>query len=115
MAVTYLKKLNAEEILAGLATNPAVVSASVKLDKKQGIMKTVATMGDGQVRVQKLVGKSFKEMTVFDPTGVSPDERRDLVVRLRGANMTQAEIADHLGVSQATVSLDLKKAQKTLK
>jgi DNA-binding CsgD family transcriptional regulator len=39
-------------------------------------------------------------------------ERRELEVGMYASGLSQAEIADLLGISQATVSLDLRKAKK---
>jgi len=52
---------------------------------------------------------ALQQFTRFDPNQISVAERRNLEKSLYQKGMSQSDIADLLGVSQATVSLDLKK------
>lgn len=65
---------------------------------------------DGQVysaRVQ--ANGALQQFTQFDANRLTLEERRELEHKLHYKdNLTQSEIADLLGVSQATVSNDLK-------
>lgn len=51
---------------------------------------------------------AFQQMTYFDPSKLSLEERRSLEFDLYEKDHSQAEIADLLGVSQPTVSADLR-------
>jgi hypothetical protein len=55
---------------------------------------------------------SLKQFTNFDPNELSIDERRTLEQNMYDEGLSQAEIANLLGVSQATVCLDLKRVKK---
>lgn len=82
----------------------------VKLRIRGGVLTAVAKRADGRVqtRTMMLDGR-FQRRTAIDTSGLSPAERRKIVRQLRKEGHRQAAIADLLGVSQATISLDLKK------
>lgn len=69
------------------------------------------------MHVRRQTGETFSirvrsdgaAMTQFNTAQLPVDERRDLEKRLYQQGVSQADIADIIGVSQATVSLDLKK------
>lgn len=44
---------------------------------------------------------------VFDPSGLTKEERREWVKKLKAAHATQLEMARYLDVSQALISRDL--------
>ena len=67
--------------------------------KKNGLVQTSRRSVDG----------SFQETTLFDPDGISKNERNGIIKRLAAGRMTQSEIARRTGVSQATVSNVLRK------
>jgi len=52
---------------------------------------------------------ALQQFTQFNPASISVAERRELEKDLHEKGMSQSDIADMLGVSQATVSLDLRK------
>lgn len=52
---------------------------------------------------------AYKKMVKFDPSALTREQRAELVKDLRKSKMTQAAIAAELGVSQPTVSLDLRR------
>lgn len=52
---------------------------------------------------------AYKQMVRYDPSDLSVEQRRELELALYKEKRTQSEIADLLGVSQATVCLDLKR------
>ena len=81
---------------AKLRIRAGVVSAHVK--RADGRVQSATTMLNGQ----------FRRLTAFDPSGLSRTARRKVVRQLRKEGLRQTAIADLLGVSQATVSLDLR-------
>lgn len=54
----------------------------------------------------------FRQMTHFDPSQLTVDERRNLELDLYENGHTQSEIADLVGVKQPTVAHDLKLMRK---
>lgn len=67
---------------------------------------------DGRVISQKFrTDGSFRQITVYNKAAVDPEERRKLVAELDADGLSQSAIADLLGISQPTVSLDLQKAK----
>ncbi|MBY5551027.1 sigma-70 family RNA polymerase sigma factor [Rhizobium leguminosarum] len=67
---------------------------------------------DGRVISQKFrTDGSFRQVTVFNKGTVDPEERRKIVVQLDKDGLSQSAIADLLGISQPTVSLDLQRAK----
>lgn len=64
------------------------------------------------VSVYARANGAFKQMTRFNPSDLSISERRNLELDLHKDGWTQNEIADFLGVSQATVCLDLKQLRE---
>jgi DNA-binding NarL/FixJ family response regulator len=82
----------------------------VKLRLKGGILSIVVKRADGRVQsATTMLGGNFQSRTAYASDEVSPAERREIVKQLRKKGHRQTTIADLLGVSQATVSLDLKK------
>ncbi|MFW7204176.1 helix-turn-helix domain-containing protein [Serratia sp. BNK-17] len=61
------------------------------------------------VRVTTYEGTGFSERTVSTCDLMPLDQRRQETQRLRSTGLSQQQIADRLGVSQKTVSNDLKK------
>jgi DNA-binding NarL/FixJ family response regulator len=67
----------------------------------------------GEVLSARLRAKgSLKQFTKFDPADLTVQQRRVLEREMPKEGMSQAGIANLLGVSQATVSLDLKRLSK---
>ena len=52
---------------------------------------------------------AYKKWVKFDPASLTPKKRVELVKELHASRMTQSAIASELGVSQATISLDLRR------
>ena len=55
---------------------------------------------------------ALQQMSVFEPSALSLQERRELEKQLYDDKYTQAEIADLIGVKQQTVAYDLKKLRQ---
>lgn len=82
----------------------------VKLRLRGGVLTAVVKRADGRVQsITTMLGGRFQRRTAYDQSGSSPAERRKVVRQLRKEGHRQTAIADLLGVSQATVSLDLRK------
>lgn len=82
----------------------------VKLRLKGGVISAVIKRADGRVQTAtKMLDVPFERRTDCDSSGMSPAQRRKVVRRLAKEGHRQTAIADLVGVSQATVSLDLKK------
>jgi hypothetical protein len=81
-----------------------------KMTASNGVLSVYKRHSDGRVESLRLRARgSFRQTTQFDPSQVSIPERRRLEVGMHKSGLSQSEIADLLGVSQATVSLDLRK------
>lgn len=74
-----------------------------------GVVITGQNSSNQQVGLRGQSIGNFSSMTVstFNPT--TPQERRDVSKELYKQGMTQQQIANTLGVSQKTISNDLKK------
>ncbi|QWW71365.1 hypothetical protein [Rhizobium sp. WYJ-E13] len=71
---------------------------------------------DGRVITQRFrTNGNFRQMMVYNKGDVDPSERREIIVDLDADRLSQSAIADILGISQATVSLDLQKAKAAKK
>lgn len=93
--------------LPGIIQNFGLINFNVSCN--HGELTVTGTDQTGnRVRVNSYQGNGFTEgtMSTFQPG--SKEARRLEVVRLRGNGLTQQEIANRLGVSQKTVSNDLK-------
>lgn len=85
-------------------------SDDVKLRIRNGVISASVKRADGRVQsATSMLGGQFRQLTDFDPAGLSLAERQKLVKKLRRDGLKQTAIADLIGVSQATVSLDLRK------
>ncbi|MDE1181500.1 helix-turn-helix domain-containing protein [Paraburkholderia sp.] len=119
MATNIVRKpaLDLEGIVNRLKENPDVAKFSVEVDKRHGgVVRVSASQTDGFVKTQTLLGKGLKQLSVFDPSAVTKQERRELIGTLHdsGKGMTQNEIATTLGVSQSLVSLELRKLKSQI-
>jgi DNA-binding NarL/FixJ family response regulator len=82
----------------------------VKLRIRNGVVTVHAKRPSGRVdSATIMLGGQFQQSTKFDPSGLSPKARQKVVKKLRKDGLRQTAIADLIGVSQATVSLDLRK------
>lgn len=82
----------------------------VKMRIKGGVVSAHVKRADGRVQsATTMLDGHFQQMSAFDPNTLTPAERRKVVRKLRKEGHRQIAIADLLGVSQATVSLDLRK------
>jgi hypothetical protein len=81
-----------------------------KLTIRGGFASAHVKRADGRVQSATLMlTGEFRQMTAFDPAGLSPTRRAKLVKKLYKDGLRQTAIANLIGVSQATVSLDLNK------
>lgn len=82
----------------------------IKLRIRNGVVSAHVKRPDGRVHsATTMLNGQFRQLTNFDPSGLSPAERQRVVKKLRKDGLRQTAIADLIGVSQATVSLDLRK------
>jgi DNA-binding CsgD family transcriptional regulator len=92
--------------LGGLNIGP---HDEVKMSIRAGVVTAHVKRGSGQAQsATTMLGGQFQRRTAADLSG-SPRDRRKIVRQLTKEGLRQTAIADLLGVSQATVSLDLKK------
>jgi DNA-binding NarL/FixJ family response regulator len=81
-----------------------------KLRIRDGVVSANVKRADGTSHtLTRMLGGAFEQITSFDAGAVSPTKRAKLVKQLYRKGHRQVEIASMLGVSQATVSLDLKR------
>jgi len=81
-----------------------------KLRIRDGVLSANVKRADGTAHsLTLMLGGSFGQVTTFNATAVTPAKRAKLVKQLYRKGHRQVEIAGMLGVSQATVSLDLKR------
>ncbi|MBO1019148.1 helix-turn-helix domain-containing protein [Methylobacterium sp. SD274] len=93
------------------------VEDKFKISGSSGFVNVHVEKSDGRVVSHKFkANKNFRQMTVYNKSNVDANERREIVAQLDRDGHSQAAIADQLGVSQPTISLDLKrlKAEKRL-
>lgn len=82
----------------------------LKLRIKGGVASAVVKRRDGTVQsITTMLGGRFKRRTEFDSSNLTQRERVKLVKQLRKEGLTQTAIAEYIGMSQGTVSQDLKK------
>lgn len=96
-----------------ISTLPGIIQSfgliNFKVSCNEGELTVTGTdQGGKHIRVNSYQGNGFTEgtMSTFQPE--SKEARKFEAVRLRGAGLTQQEIANRLGVSQKTISNDLK-------
>ncbi|USU07224.1 helix-turn-helix domain-containing protein (plasmid) [Sphingomonadaceae bacterium OTU29MARTA1] len=83
---------------------------SFSVEYSNGLLVATVKKKSGSVQtIRRSVDGSFEETMLFDPDGVSKEDRNRLIKRLAKDRMTQSEIARRTGVSQATVSNVLRK------
>ena len=83
---------------------------NVKLTIHNGVAAANVKRTDGRVQSSTtMLNGRFHQQTYFNSSGLSPAARRKVVRKLRKDGHRQTAIADLIGVSQATVSLDLRK------
>lgn len=95
------------DVLANFRLKP---SDTFKIVSSKGVLTINRRKASGEVESMRVRAKgSFKQYTTFDPKQISKAERRQLEADMIDSGLTQSEVADLVGVSQATVSLDLKR------
>lgn len=112
-----------------MAKNPIVVKTNNTLSslelmnigpKDTAIIKISAGAIDAHVKkpsgevlsISDQANGALRQLTQFDPSKVSIQERRQLELDMSKKGRTQAEIANLLGMSQPTVSVDLRKIRR---
>ena len=99
-------------------TTPLCLNLPFEIDPTRDRYEIKGGAGVAVVRVTRPTGEiinahsradgALQQMSVFDPSALSVQERRQLEKKLYNDNYTQAEIADLVGVKQQTVAHDLK-------
>ncbi|EHU9520833.1 HTH domain-containing protein [Vibrio vulnificus] len=94
-------------VLPGIIQGAGLVNFEVSCNNGE-LTVTGSNEHGQQVRISSYQGNGFQEGTLstFQPSSI--EQRRAETRRLRSTGLTQQEIADRLGVSQKTVSNDLK-------
>lgn len=101
------RPVSAFPILGGLQINP--ITDTFRIEGSAGVIAVFVKRPNGDVQTAKTrAGGRLTEWTNFEPAGMSVSERRRLVRDMRRDGLSQSAIANLLGVSQPTVSLDLK-------
>lgn len=102
-----------DNLLSALSEFNVRPTDTFKITGSGGVVSIHKTKKDGRVESLRVrANGSFQQATRFDPSQISITERRELEVGMYESGLSQSEIADLLGISQATVSLDLRKAKK---
>lgn len=82
----------------------------VKVRIRGGVLTAHVKRASGRIEsATTMLGGQFKQFTAFDPSSLSAADRRKAVQLLRSQGHRQTAIGNLLGVSQPTISLDLKK------
>jgi DNA-binding NarL/FixJ family response regulator len=103
-------KFEPAQVIAFLEDLKIGTRDDVKLRIRAGVVTAHVKRPNGRVQsVTTMLGGRFRRLTAFDPSELSPADRRKVVKHLNKEGLRQTAIADLLGVSQATVSLDLRK------
>ncbi len=102
-----------DNLLSALGEFNVRPTDTFKITGSGGVVSIHKRKKDGRVESLRVrANGSFQQATRFDPSQITIDERRTLEAGMYKSGLSQSEIADLLGVSQATVSLDLKKIKK---
>jgi RNA polymerase sigma-B factor len=105
----YLE-LTTEEVMEGLQTvaarEPMSLDAPIALDEMSAPVTRADTIGELDERL-RLVDE---RLAVLDATGRLPKREREVLYLRYGADLTQTEIADRVGVSQMQVSRLLRRS-----
>jgi RNA polymerase sigma-B factor len=108
----YLE-LSEEQVLDGLQTSDAFDTVSLDAPR--------STDGDSEKRIDTLGGEDVRlgliddQATVFAAAQHLPERERQILYLRYGEDLTQAEIAGRIGVSQMQVSRLLRKSVKRLR
>lgn len=106
--MTKLVPSRPDSMLSALGDLNLRPTDTFKITGSKGVLSIHKRREDGCVESLRVRAKgSFKQAAQFDPGQISIDERRGLEADMHKSGLSQSEIADLLGVSQATVSLDL--------
>lgn len=95
-------------LFGGLQIDPRI--DAFQIEGSAGVISVSVRRPNGDVQTATVRAEGrMTEWSNFEPRGMSADRRRRLVKEMRRAGLSQSTIAKKLGVSQATVSLDLRR------
>ncbi len=95
-------------LFGGLQIEPS--TDTFEIQGAAGVISITVKKANGAVQTATIRAKGrMTEWSNFERSGMSTAERQKLVKQMRRTGLTQSAIAKKLGVSQPTVSLDLKK------
>lgn len=110
--MTKLIPSRPDSMLSALSDFSLRPNDTFKITGSKGVLSIHKRRSDGRVESLRVrANGSFRQATQFDPSQISITERRKLESDMHKSGLSQSEIADLLGVSQATVSLDLRKVK----
>ncbi len=99
---------SASFLFGGLQIDPR--TSTFRIEGSAGVISASVRKANGDVQTARTrAGGRLTEWTRFDPAGMSAEERRRLVKEMWRSGLKQSAIANMLGVSQPTVSLDLRR------
>jgi DNA-binding NarL/FixJ family response regulator len=96
-----------DAFIEDLDFNPRADDLTLRV--RRGVMSARVKRADGRVYTATAILGSFRRIVSADPSNMSPAKRRKIVRELHKEGHRQTAIAEMLGVSQATVSLDLRR------
>lgn len=105
--VVRSKSAPMSQLFGGLHIDPS--TDTFEIQGAAGVISIVVKRPNGNVQTATIRAKArLTEWSNFERTEMSRAERQNLVKQMRRTGLTQSAIAKKLGISQPTVSLDLK-------
>ncbi|MFA8631402.1 hypothetical protein QT937_021880 [Xanthomonas campestris pv. campestris] len=92
------------EEFSRIASSPSVSSVKLALNKKSGVIKLTARGANNQVMTREILGPGLEVATRYDGAKNKKHHRDANIHTLLNRGLTQAEVAEQLGCSQALVS-----------
>lgn len=90
-----------------------LVSLNIGVKKRTGERFAKATTSDGKTYIKTLSQSGVSQNTIIEIPSYSTKEERNKIISELSPKNTQEDIADMLGISQATVSNSLRKKKKS--
>lgn len=87
-----------------VASDPMVSSIKLTMDKNSGVIKLHAISFDGRVVTKEVLGPGLETATRYNGTSNTRLDRDKNIHTLLSKGLTQVEVAERLGISQALVS-----------
>ncbi|MFA4497044.1 hypothetical protein P2A63_22085, partial [Xanthomonas perforans] len=87
-----------------IASSPSVSSVKLAVNKKSGVIKLTARGANNQVMTREILGPGLEVATRYDGANNKKHDRDANIHTLLNRGLTQVEVAEQLGCSQALVS-----------